>query len=78
MNEHDDLLKRLGQLPVHAERNDRARDAARAAFVRSFERTSAIERLFLASARASVPIVLASVVGVYLFWAFAAAIAMVR
>lgn len=77
--EKDELFEDLARLPQHDAIDDRrVREPARAAFVRAFEDTPWIERYLRAGARASVPVVLASVVGVYLFWAFAAAIAVVR
>ncbi len=78
-NDDDDLLRALGRLPRDVAPPDRlVRDPARAAFVRAFQKTSPLERFLHTGARASVPVVLAGVVGLYLFWAFAAAIAVVQ
>ena len=76
-NEDDVLLRALRELPVHAEPpSSHARAAARAAFVRAFDDSPWYARALGTAGRATVPVVLASVVGLYLFWAFATAIAL--
>ncbi|MBX3221715.1 MAG: hypothetical protein KF795_14460 [Labilithrix sp.] len=73
----DPLLRALRALPVHPDPTPRhASAAARAAFVRAFDDAPWYARAFGAAGRATVPVVLASVVGLYLFWAFATAIAL--
>lgn len=73
------LSRALRELPVrgpmHASRQQ-APAAARAAFVRAFEDAPWYAKALASAGRATVPVVLASVVGLYLFWAFAAAIAL--
>jgi hypothetical protein len=79
----DDMIRALRELPVHeASSSGRDRDAlriqatARAAFVRAFEDAPWYTRIFGSAAGAVVPVALASVVGLYLFWAFAVAISL--
>ncbi|MCW5835010.1 MAG: hypothetical protein KIS78_21600 [Labilithrix sp.] len=73
----DPLVRALRELPTHADGSaGRAPAAARAAFLRAFDDAPWYARALATAGRASVPVVLASVVGLYLFWAFAAAIAL--
>jgi hypothetical protein len=76
--ENDDpLLQALRALPTHAVTGppgSRAREEARRAFVEAFDDRPFLLRFFGSAGRAAVPVVLASVVGLYLFWAFAVAI----
>ncbi len=65
-------LERLRDLPAHANHADPA-PAARAAFDRAFGRKRASLALV---AQAAVPVGLLAVAGVYLLWAFNAAIAL--
>ena len=77
----DDVLLRLRELPTHTEEGPAARRAkatARAAFVRAFDDDPLHVRLFGSLGRAAVPVVLASVVGIYLMWAVGAANALFR
>ena len=75
----DVLLRALAELPVrtmaepHA---SRTHASARAIFLRAGDARPWYARMPGAAARASVPVVLASVVGLYLSWAFATAIAL--
>jgi hypothetical protein len=71
----DPLLRALRELPAHAA-SDRVPGNARAAFARAFDGAPWYAKLFGTAGRALVPTVLASVVGLYLFWAFATAIAL--
>ena len=74
--EHDPLLERLRQLPnVASAPGPSAKRAVRAAYVASFEDTPAALRYLR---MAIVPAVLASVVVLYLGWAFSAASALVQ
>jgi hypothetical protein len=74
--EDDALVRELRALPELASPPAQVRDAARAAFVRAFDAAPCYERILSAAGRQAVPLVLASVVGLYLFWAFATAIAL--
>jgi hypothetical protein len=79
----DVLLRALRELPPLGGRIDaaalkRQRTSARAAFVRAFDDEPWHTRAFGSVGRAAVPVVLASVVGLYLFWAVAAASALFR
>ena len=82
--EDDPLLRALRELPPRAPHGDdvaaarRAKATARAAFVRAFEDDPWHVRFFGSAGRAAVPVVLASVVGIYLTWAVAAANALFR
>lgn len=60
----------------HAER--RIHREARAAFVEAFDDTPPFARLLRGLGRAAVPLVLASVVGIYLMWAINTAAALVQ
>ncbi len=71
-----DDLEKLRELPVHAA--PAVERQARAAFVRAFEETTWLERALATGGRASVPLVLASVVGLYLFWALSTASSLVQ
>ena len=60
------------ELPAHASDDATARRAkatARTAFVRAFEDEPWHRRIFGSVGRAAVPVVLASVIGIYLMWA---------
>ena len=75
----DTLLRALRELPPHTPQGSsahRAPAAARAAFVYAFDDGPWYAKLGGSVSRALVPVVLASVVGLYLFWAFAAAISL--
>lgn len=73
----DALLRALRELPRHAPSPERRiHGAARAAFLREFEDVPFYVKLFGGVGRAVVPVALASVVGLYLFWAFAVAISL--
>ncbi|MBX3214779.1 MAG: hypothetical protein KF850_22275 [Labilithrix sp.] len=73
----DPLVRALRELPTHDDGSSgRAPAAARAALVRAFDDAPLCTRAPATAGRATVPVVLASVVGLYLFWAFAAAIAL--
>jgi len=77
----DSLIRRLRDLRVHAPSSAsqaQASRAARAAFVRAWDVAPWYARVFASAGRAGMPVVLASVVGLYLFWAFATAIALNR
>lgn len=77
----DPLLGALRELPrpeMDAAFDRRARAAARSAFARSFEPATPLARLGGAFGRVAMPVLLASVVGVYLTWAFAAATALLN
>ncbi len=81
-NERDDvLLRALRELPAHSDDGPAARRAqatARAAFVRAFDDEPFVVRVFGGASRAAVPVVLASVIGIYLMWAVGAANALFR
>lgn len=71
-------LEALSALPTHTRKSrDAAREhsAARRAFVRAFDEGPAWRAILRGVGSAALPVVLASVVGLYLFWAFAAAMA---
>ncbi len=73
----DALLHALRELPRHAPSPERRiHGAARAAFLREFEDVPFYVKLLGGAGRAVVPVALASVVGLYLFWAFAVAISL--
>ena len=75
----DELIRGLRELPLHApspRSHEQVAASARAAFVRAFDDSPWYVKAFASAAHATVPVVLASVVGLYLFWAFAAAIAL--
>lgn len=76
----EDVLSRaLRELPVRGPTSASHQEApagARATFLRAFEDAPWYAKALASAGRASVPVVLASVVGLYLFWAFAAAIAL--
>lgn len=77
--EADDLLRALRALPTHpvtSAPGRRVEEAARAAFLRAFDDAPWYAKMFDRAGRAALPVVLASVVGLYLFWAFATAIAL--
>ncbi len=77
--DEDSLMRQLGALPVRAPSEAveaQASRAARAAFVRACDPAPWYAKAFAEAARATVPVVLASVVGLYLSWAFATAIAL--
>lgn len=77
MSKNDDpLLLALRELPTRAAESTSAPAVARAAFVRAASGSPWYARGLATAGRAMVPVVLASVVGLYLFWAFAAAIAL--
>lgn len=83
----DPLLRSFRELPVHASKRDTAHDAAREAFVRASDASSGrgdqgiIDLPALVTVgggifRGATAIVLAGIVGLYLSWAFAVAIAL--
>jgi hypothetical protein len=75
----DRLIRELRALPTRGPSVDSAKQTsvtARAAFVHAFQDASWHAKVLSRASRATVPVVLASVVGLYLFWAFAAAIAL--
>lgn len=83
----DSLVRALHELRGEApgvgddEGERRARElgrAARAVYVESAEGRSLAARLGPFTARAAMPVVLASIVGVYLVWALSAAVAIVH
>jgi hypothetical protein len=77
----DVLLRALRELPrpsMDEPIEARQRRAARAAFARAFEDEPWHTRLFGSAGRAVVPVVLASVIGVYLTWAITTASALVH
>jgi hypothetical protein len=75
----DELFRDLRKLPrANVTAPERAERAARTAFVRAGADRGWASRFFPAVGRACVPVALASVVGLYLFWAFATAIALVQ
>lgn len=79
--EDDVLLRALRELPAHpAEEPGAARlgRAARTAFVEATTPRTLSERLGLRATRAVMPVVLASIVGVYMLWALQAASALLR
>ncbi len=79
--EPDDLLRALRDLPspdVDAARAARVGRHARAAFVESATPAPILVRLGVVTGRAVMPVVLASIIGVYLVWALSAATALVR
>ncbi len=73
--EKDPLLEALENLPAPAVPTDGTKRMARAAYVESFDGSSPMFRRMRA---AVVPTVLASVIVLYLSWAFAAASALVQ
>ncbi len=73
--DHDPLLDRLRQLPLHEPSAAPGRDPRRAARAAFADGAAGAGSLRVAS-RALVPLVLASLVGLDLSWAFSAVIAM--
>jgi hypothetical protein len=79
----DLLLAALRELPSFADDGDgagedRARRAARAAYVRSFEGAAWQTSAAGFFGKAAVPVFLAGIVGLYMTWAIAAATALVH
>lgn len=77
----DPLLAALRELPSFAAAGageDRARRAARAAYVRSFEGSAWHTSAAGFFGKAAVPVVLAGIVGLYMTWAIAAATALLH
>ena len=77
----DVLVRALRELPVRGPSSTSGRPsgapaAARATFVRAFDDAPWYVKPLSGAARASVPVLLASVVGLYLFWALSTAIAL--
>ena len=70
MSDNDDPLRKLPVLMAEAD----ARPAARQAFARAFDPWHL--RVLGIFSRSLVPVALASIVGLYLTWAFAAAISL--
>jgi hypothetical protein len=82
-NGGDDDLRALGKLPAAdppAAQRRRIHHAARAAFLEasSPDPGSVLVRFAMTATRTTMPVVLASVVGLYLLWAFQIAIAINR
>jgi hypothetical protein len=77
---NDPLLAALRHLPSHASEGPvdaRLHREARAAYARSFEKSSwssALDKV----GRAAMPVFLAGIVGLYMTWAIASATALVR